>query len=144
MSEGEKASPSPPSPVWGHNRSTRIRRRGDDRGVVAIEFVLIAPLLVALIFAIASFGLWFSKDVEVTSDARNVARALALRDPNWADPSKRPSGAAIQTYTPCAAGDTTDDAVVTLTYNGAALVSVPGVPLSPPTITSTGRMRCGG
>ena len=121
----------------------RFRRR-DDRGVVAIEFVLLAPFLVAIIFAIASFGLWFAKMNEVTGDARQVARALALRDANWNDPAKRPSGASIQSSTPCVAGDTTGDAVVTLTYNGDALVSVPGVPLNPPDITTTGRMRCGG
>jgi Flp pilus assembly protein TadG len=125
-------------------KTTRRFRRRDDHGVVAIEFVLVAPFLVALIFAVASFGLWFSKKNEVTGDARNVARALALRDPNWADPAKRPSGASIQSSTPCAAGDTTNDAVVTLTYNGDALVSVPGIPLNPPDITTTGRMRCGG
>jgi Flp pilus assembly protein TadG len=125
------------------NTPWRLRRH-HDRGVVAIEFVLVAPFLVALIFAIASFGLWFSKMNQVTGDARDAARALALRDPNWNNSSKRPSGASIQSYTACAAGDTTDDAVVTLTYDGSALVSVPGVPLHPPTITSTGRMRCGG
>jgi Flp pilus assembly protein TadG len=118
--------------------------RRDDHGVVAIELVLVAPFLLALIFAIASFGLWFSKEVQVTGDARDVARALALRDPNWNNASKRPSGASIQSFTPCAAGDTTNNASVTLTYNGSALISIPGIPLSPPAITSTETMRCGG
>jgi Flp pilus assembly protein TadG len=125
------------------NTPDRFQRR-DDSGLVAIEMVLVAPFLVAIIFAIASFGLWFSKKNEVTGDARQVVRELALRDPNWNDPANRPSGASILSFAPCAAGDTTSDAVVTLTYNGDALVSIPGVPLNPPDITTTGRMRCGG
>jgi hypothetical protein len=99
---------------------------------------------VALIFAIASFGLWFSKKNEVTGDARNVARAIALGGASWTPPASLPSGASVLSYTTCPAGDTTDNASVTLTYNGSALISVPGIPLSPPTITSTASFRCGG
>ncbi len=59
-------------------------------------------------------------------------------------PASLPSGASVASYTTCPAGDTTDNAIVTLTYNGSALVSVPGIPLSPPSITSTASFRCGG
>jgi hypothetical protein len=125
-------------------KTPRRSRRRDDRGVVAIEFVLIAPVLLMLIFAIASFGPWFYKQVQVSNDARNVARSIALGGPNWTPPSSLPSGATIQSDTTCPAGNTTSDAVVTLTYPDAALVSLPFLNTPPTSISSTGRMRCGG
>ena len=48
-------------------------------GVVALEFVLSFRSCIALIFAIASFGLYFSEKVDVTGAARDAARTLALR-----------------------------------------------------------------
>jgi Flp pilus assembly protein TadG len=137
------------------NTLQKFRRR-DDRGVVALEFVLVAPVLVALIFAIACFGLWFSKDVQVTGDARSVARAMALEGPSWTsalplgpgNPATLPSGASIQagSTTTCAAGDTTHNASVTLTLPGSSIpwVSVMGVPPTPHDISSTAVFRCGG
>ena len=122
----------------------RAPHKRDEQGLVAIELVLCAPFLVALIFSIASFGSWFSTKAQVTGEAREVARAYALRDPNAGAASKRPSGATISSLTTCAAGDTTNDAVVTLTFDGDGLVSVPGVPLNPPDITATARFRCAG
>jgi Flp pilus assembly protein TadG len=137
------------------NTPDKFRRR-DDRGVVAIEFVLVAPVLVALIFAIACFGSWFSKDVQVTGDARNVARAMALEGPSWTaalptgpgNPATLPSGATIKpgSTTTCAAGDSTDNASVTLTLPGSSIkwFSVMGVPPSPHDINATAVFRCGG
>jgi Flp pilus assembly protein TadG len=116
--------------------------RRDDRGVVAIELVLVAPFLMALVFAIASFGSWFAKKNEVTGNAREVARALALRDSSWM--SKVTPGSVVQSSTACVANNTTGDAVVTLKFDGDALVSIPGIPLNPPDITVTARFRCAG
>jgi Flp pilus assembly protein TadG len=116
-------------------RSTRSDSR--DRGVVAIEFVLVAPFLVALIVAIASFGAYFSQKVDVTSAARDAARTLALRKtPTY------PSGMTASSVTTCAAGDTTNNASVTLT--ATYTFSIPFVPIGTKTISATGTMRCGG
>jgi Flp pilus assembly protein TadG len=54
-------------------RSPLTRNERDDRGVVALEFVLVAPFLIALLFSIASFGAFFSKKVEVTGAVRDAA-----------------------------------------------------------------------
>lgn len=130
------------------NLASSLPKR-DDRGVVAIEFVLVAPILIALVFAIACFGMWFSQYVQVTGDARDVARSIALGGPSW-NPATAviPSKATIASYTPCPATTSTSystsSASVTLTYNGNALISIPGVPLSPPTITAKETMPCGG
>jgi hypothetical protein len=150
--EVRQASPFRPSSVRSHNESARILRKRDDSGVVTIEFVLVIPFLMALIFAIASFGLWFSKQNEVTGAARNVARALALRDPSWQS-TPLPPDTSIQSWNvggvpgaTCAAGDTNSVATVQLILPGSKLpwYSVVGVPPSPHDITSTASMRCGG
>ena len=109
----------------------------DDRGVVALEFVLVAPFLIALLFAIASFGAFFSKKVEVTGAVRDAARTLALRGTPVYPAGMTPSGVVT-----CVPGDTTGNASVTLT--AAYTFSIPFVPLGTRTITATGRMRCGG
>jgi Flp pilus assembly protein TadG len=118
------------------NRPTTDRKR-DDEGVVALEFVLVAPFLIALIFAIASFGLFFSKKVDVTSTARDAARSLALRQtPTY------PTGMTASSVATCPAGDTVNNAAVTVT--SSYTFSIPFIPLGTKTITATGTMRCGG
>jgi hypothetical protein len=116
--------------------STRSKR--DDRGVVALELVLVAPFLIALIFSIASFGAFFSKKVDVTSAARDAARTLALRK----TPTYPVGMTVVGTPTTCAPGDNTNNASVTLT--ASYTFSIPLVPLGTKTITATGTMRCGG
>lgn len=114
-----------------------IQSKRDDRGVVALEFVLVAPFLIALLFAIASFGIFFSKQVDVTSAARDAARTLALRGTPTYPPGMTPSA-----VTTCAPGDTTSNASVTLT--ATYTFSIPFISLGTKTITATGTMRCGG
>lgn len=115
----------------------RNHSKRDDQGVVAIEFVLVAPFLIALIFSIASFGIFFSKKVDVTSAARDAARTLALRGtPTY------PPGMTASAITTCAPGDTTNNASVTLT--ATYTFSIPFIPLGTRTMTATGTMRCGG
>jgi Flp pilus assembly protein TadG len=118
-------------------KSHSSRSRHDDRGVVALEFVLVAPFLIALIFAIASFGAYFSMKVDVTSAARDAARDLALQETPTYPPDVTPSGVVT-----CAPGDTDGNASVTLT--ASYTFSIPLIPLGTKPITATGTMRCGG
>jgi Flp pilus assembly protein TadG len=117
--------------------SRRTPTNHDDRGVVAIEFALVFPFLIALIFAIAQFGLYFSKTVDVASAARDAARTLALRGTPTYPAGFTPSGVAT-----CPAGNTTSNASVTVTSSYD--FSIPLIPLGTKTITATGTMRCGG
>ncbi|HZX56982.1 MAG TPA: TadE/TadG family type IV pilus assembly protein [Ilumatobacteraceae bacterium] len=117
--------------------SPTIHSKHDDQGVVALEFVLVAPFLIALIFAIASFGLFFSNKVDVTSTARDAARTLALRQtPTY------PTGMTASGVVTCPAGNSTSNASVTVT--SSYTFSIPFIPLGTKTITATGTMRCGG
>ncbi len=113
----------------------------DDRGVVALEFVLVIPFLIALLLAIASFGAFFSKKVEVTSAARDAARTLALRGTPTYPAGMSPVSGSVVT---CAAGDTTSNASVTVTLTGGYTFNIPLIPLGNRPITATGIMRCGG
>ena len=119
------------------HKSQSTRRQHDDRGVVALELVLVAPFLIALIFAIGSFGAFFSKKVDVTSAARDAARTLALRGAPSYPAGMTPSGIVT-----CAADDTLSNASVTLT--ASYTFSIPFIPLGTKPITATGTMRCGG
>ena len=112
-----------------------------DAGVAALEFVLVVPFLVALALAIVQFGLFFSNKVDVTSAARDAARTLALR---VTPPPTYPAGMTpvAGTVRTCAAGDTDNDASVTLT--STYTFSIPFIPLGTKDITARGTMRCGG
>ena len=73
------------------NRSLRSDR--DDRGVVALEFVLALPALIALLVCIVTVAGLFQTKSRVVGAARDGARALALQagvaspnaDPNLTD-----------------------------------------------------------
>lgn len=64
-------------------------RTGDDRGMTAIEFVFLTPVLFFMIFATVQFGLYFFADHVAQAAAQagaRKARAEADADPNgWSD-----------------------------------------------------------
>jgi Flp pilus assembly protein TadG len=135
MAQGRAAQAVPPQGIMRNLPNPHKKR--DDRGAVAIEFVLVAPFLLALVFAIAQFGLYFSKSVDVASTARDAARTLALRGtPTY------PAGMTSSGVVTCAAGDTTSNSSVTV--SSSYTFSIPFIPLGTKTVTATGTMRCGG
>lgn len=57
----------------------RVRhRRRDQRGAAALEFALIVPILVSLVFGIADFGWAMNRDTLVNNAAREGAREGSL------------------------------------------------------------------
>jgi Flp pilus assembly protein TadG len=105
-----------------------------------LEFILVVPILIALIVTIAQFGIFFSKKVETESTARDAARTLALGGPTAVVTT--PAGWTATGVVKCAAGDTANNA--TVTFSRPYTFSVPFIPLGTKTITATGKMRCGG
>lgn len=59
----------------------RLRRLSADRGAVAVEFGLIAPLLFLLVLGLMQFGLIFADSLQLEASAREGARYAALRYP---------------------------------------------------------------
>ena len=56
-----------------------LHSRRDDRGVVAIEFVLILPIFIALIVCSITLAGLFQTKSQVVGAARDGARALAIK-----------------------------------------------------------------
>ena len=61
-------------------RSRRVRRRGE-RGQSLVEFALLLPILLILLFAIVDFGMGFHAYITVTNSAREGARLGAVHPP---------------------------------------------------------------
>jgi Flp pilus assembly protein TadG len=96
------------------------RSRRDDRGAAAVEFALVLPVLIMLIFGIIDFGRMLSAKITVTEAAREGARAAALVSQEagearvGAATSDLDGDAVSQVVTGCDAG--APDAVATVTY----------------------------
>jgi Flp pilus assembly pilin Flp len=54
------------------------KRRADERGAAAVEFALVLPILLLLVFGIVEFGLAFNRWITVTHAAREGVRVYAL------------------------------------------------------------------
>lgn len=60
------------------------RRPRGERGAVAVEFALIVPLLMLLVFGIMEFGYMLNRDTVVSNASRDGARVASL-DGEYAD-----------------------------------------------------------
>lgn len=56
----------------------RVRGARDQRGAAALEFALIVPILISLVFGIADFGWAINRDTLVNNAAREGAREGSL------------------------------------------------------------------
>ncbi|GAA2810711.1 pilus assembly protein [Kitasatospora paracochleata] len=87
---------------------SRARRQGD-RGSSTIEFLLLTPLLVGIVFSLVQFGMYyFAKQVtEAAAQAgARKARATAEDYPNgWADAARTTTASRIQDLGPALVGD---------------------------------------
>src|SRR6056297_2374472 len=106
------------------------RTERDDRGVVAIELVIVLPILLTLIIGTVVLGNLLSIKTQTTGIARDGARAAALGKPLPAD--------TVIVGAPCATpGDPTQFVTVEATRT-VNLRSIPFVPtLLPETISET-------
>lgn len=125
-----------------------MRRQERERGAVAVEFALVMPLLLMIIFSIIELGHAYNVQISVTHAAREAARSMAVAPHVWGDavdaaedssPSLDPGNLTlIPTPNACIS---TSSVEVTAQY------PLPGITgLLPAGITVTGRaaMQCGG
>jgi Flp pilus assembly protein TadG len=117
-----------------------------DRGTTVVEFALILPILVMLIFGIVEFGRGYNAKITVTHAAREGARVLALTaDPDAAEIAVKNAatsldpGAITVTSSACSPGT---PASVTVQYPFS--YEVPLVGGGTETLSATGVMRCTG
>jgi Flp pilus assembly protein TadG len=128
-------------------KTCKERADHKSRGAIAVEFALIAPVLLALITGIVEFANVYNAQISVTQAAREAARTMAIKnnqtDAKAAAVAGAPglnSSAFVYAFTPTACSpDTT--ANVTITYTAATLTGLFG---SSVTLTGVGAMRCNG
>ncbi len=129
----------------------------EDRGAAAVEFALVLPLLLVVVFGLVDFGRAYSMQISLTQAAREGVRVAALGG-SAADATTRTTNAAAPvngitvgvTTCPAVVTPTSDAQVIaSRTYNYITpiqpLFTLMGQPgLAAPVITGRGRMRCNG
>jgi Flp pilus assembly protein TadG len=127
----------------------------DERGVAAVEFALLVPLLVVILFSITAFGIALSRFVAYTGAAREGARYAAVHC--QPDASKctaaliqaRVANAAVGN--PIAPGPVTVDRdcevpppgqVVKVSWLQTIPIEIPLLPDLSKTVTISGSFRC--
>ncbi|WP_097186555.1 TadE/TadG family type IV pilus assembly protein [Ornithinimicrobium cerasi] len=118
-----------------------------DKGAAAVEFALVAMMLVVLVFGIAEFGrLWFLQS-NLAAAARDGAREMAVKnDASDAGDAVRdvfPLATTVAVTPGTGACDGGGQARVTATYDASWLTGLFGTGATI-TLTGEGVMRCGG
>lgn len=128
-------------------KKTRKDREHRSRGAVAVEFALVAPVLLTLVVGIVEFANAYNAQISVTQAAREAARTMAVKN-NQADAKAAAvagapgvnSGSFAYTFSPAACvPDGT--AKVTITYSAPTLTGLFGSSVA---LTGVGAMRCNG
>lgn len=136
----------------------RLRRRASESGAAAVEFALVLPLLLLLVFGIVDFSRAYNARVALSGGAREGARVLAL---GTGDVEATTKGAAptlpadeitVSADPPTCSGAAGTPAKVTASYQYSYITPISGLVdlfgggalASPITITGIGVMRCGG
>ncbi|MET3206813.1 UNVERIFIED_ORG: Flp pilus assembly protein TadG [Arthrobacter sp. UYEF13] len=130
-------------------RSPRTFENGE-RGAVAVEFALVAPILIALIIAVVEFSNAYNVQVSVTQASREAARTMAITKDSVKATAAGKAGAPsinsnLLTFdysaATCPTATPTSNAVVTVTYTGTPLTGFFGSSLI---LKGKGAMQCGG
>jgi Flp pilus assembly protein TadG len=133
----------------------KLIRRGSansERGAAAVEFALLLPLLVLLVFGIIDFGRAINAQITITQAAREGARALSLSG-GQATYQTRSTNAAIGLNTSkltitevhgCQPGDAANgvDADVKVTYSFSFITPIGSIFGSTKTLTAEGVIPC--
>ncbi|WP_164205935.1 TadE/TadG family type IV pilus assembly protein [[Micrococcus luteus] ATCC 49442] len=127
--------------------------RASERGAVAVEFAIVAPVLVMLLLGIMEFSRAYNAQASLAAAAREGVRVMAIT--GKADVAKTAAKNAavslrpalqdtnIRFGTPCpvtAAAGSSPQITVTITYSLATMTGIAG----PFTMTGKGAMLCGG
>ena len=119
-----------------------------ERGAALVEFAIILPILLTLVFGIIEFGRGYNVKVEVTGGVREGARALALgKTSAEAKQAVRAATVGVPltdshiSTTACPAGGARGNATVSRLLRLPSLTPI--VPSGSIQLNATGVMRCG-
>src|SRR5258708_23019295 len=106
-----------------------MRGSAPDRGAAAVEFALILPLLLLLLFGIIDFGRALNAEVTITQAAREGARLDSLNQPNVTTRTQSAAtglnGVAVTVVSSCPPGSgPTANADVRVTYSFAFITPI--------------------
>lgn len=122
--------------------------RAAERGAVAVEFALLAPILVMLLLGIMEFGRAYNAQVSLSNSAREAVRVMAIsNDQTAAKTAAKNAGVSLNpklqdtnfVFTPasCTSGAQMS---VTINYTLSTLTGIAG----PFPMQGVGVMVCGG
>jgi Flp pilus assembly protein TadG len=123
-----------------------------DRGAAAVEFALLVPILLLLVFGIVDFARGYSAQVTVTHAAREGVRVQALGGSPGETTTATQTAATPLTVTvatgACTQGQPTSVTATTaftyVTPVSAFMQMFGGAGVLPTSLSGTGVMRCGG
>lgn len=137
--------------------SLQVPGQQRDRGATAVEFALLLPVLLLVVFGIVDFGRALNAQITLTQAAREGARLTALNAPNVVSRTQAAatglSPVAVTVSSSCPAGATqTSEAVVQVSYSFSFITPVSAIAAlfggsgfgSGLTLTAQGAMPCGG
>ncbi|TSE14935.1 pilus assembly protein [Arthrobacter sp. KBS0703] len=122
--------------------------KASERGAVAVEFALLAPVLVMLLLGIAEFGRAYNAQITLTNAAREGVRVMAINN-SQTDARTAAKNAAALLNPALADGNVTFSAPsctvgaqvsVTISYTLSTMTGIAG----PFPMTGKGTMLCGG
>ena len=122
--------------------------KASERGAVAVEFALLAPVLVMILLGIMEFGRAYNVQVSLSSAAREGVRVMAINNnPAAARTAVKNAATQLQpaltdaniavTPSPCTAGA---QVTVTISYTLSTMTGIAG----PFPMSGKGVMLCGG
>ena len=127
--------------------------RASERGAVAVEFAIVAPVLVMLLLGIMEFSRAYNAQASLSAAAREGVRVMAITGNQTTARSAAKTAADslkpglqdgnISFGTPCpsmVSTGTSPQATITITYSLSTLTGIAG----PFTMTGRGAMLCGG
>jgi Flp pilus assembly pilin Flp len=120
-------------------------RRQD--GAAAVEFALLLPLLVLLLFGFIQFGLAFNARIQATNAAREGARLAVVGIDDWSDVGGLPFWQMVESQ---AGGSISNCSFITDAFVGGTLtvsfdypidLAIPFLPTAPSSGTARASMR---
>lgn len=137
------------------------RRLSGDAGASAVEFALVLPILLLLLFGIVDFGRAYQAKTQLTHAVREGVRTYVVTQDGARGEEKAVAaavslGLTVDDVTTTGCSSTTDigeDATLTATYSFDYLTPLPAIVATLPgagglagpiTLTESGVMRCGG
>lgn len=130
-----------------NSRALGSRSQERQRGAAAVEFAIVAPILLALVGGIVEFAHAYNLQISVTQAAREAAREMAIKNNQTSaraagiagSPGVNPASLSF-VFAPSACSPNAT-ARVTVTYTDRAITGIFGNSL---TVTGVGAMRCNG